>query len=114
MRTITVDGVLYKEVSTDTSGYVILRCRDAGVHCGIVTEVANGWMTVENSRRLWRWVSKATISELATDGPVQSEENKYGCVLHLLKIRESDVCEIIPCSDKAAKAIMEVKVWVVE
>ena len=47
------------------------------------------------------------------DGPLQSKlsEQRYVCVLPHLTLTTSDVAEVIHCSEKAAKAIMEVPEW---
>lgn len=45
---------------------VILRCRNAGVHAGYLKSRENGIVLLENSRRLWHWWSKFSLSGLAT------------------------------------------------
>lgn len=91
--------------------FAIVRCRNAGVHAGEVISRNGGVLTLRNSRRLWRWWSKATLSELAQEGPVKISENRYGCVLPSLDLTESDVCEVIPCTAAAKSAILAVPVW---
>ena len=91
--------------------FAIIRCHNAGVHAGEVGKRENGTLTIHNSRRLWRWWSKATLSELSQEGPIKVSENKYGCVLPTLILNESDVCEIIPCTTEAKAAILAVPVW---
>ena len=91
--------------------FCIIRCRNAGVHAGEVVSRKGGVVTVRNSRRLWRWWSKATLSELSQFGPVKVEENRYGCVIPHLDLTESDVCEVIPCTSKARAAILAVPAW---
>lgn len=117
--TLTLNGVEYIRkdkaltVPVPEGNYSIVRCRNAGVHAGYVVKRENGIIYLENSRRLWRWWSKATLSELAMEGPLQSkmEHQKYGCVLPQLALMESDVCEMIPCTQAARIAIASVKVW---
>ena len=113
MKSITIDGVEYvpkRELKEPTGNYCIVRCRNAGVHAGYVESRKDGVLRLRDSRRLWRWWSKFSLSGLATDGPLESkiEEQRYACVLPLIELTESDVCEVIPCSDAAAKAIQEV------
>lgn len=93
------------------SRFAIVRCRNAGVHAGEVVSRKGGVVTVKNSRRLWRWWSAATLSELSQQGPIKISENNYGCVVPIIELTESDVCEIIPCSAKAKAAILAVPVW---
>lgn len=92
--------------------YCIVRCRNAGVHAGEVVSRKNGTLTMRNSRRLWRWWSAATLSELSQAGPIRLSENRYGCVLPTLILTESDVCEVIECTNAARLAIAGVQVWV--
>ena len=118
-NTLTLNGFEYvrkDSVSTTPQpegNFCIVRCRNAGVHAGYVISRDNVVVKLENSRRLWRWWSKATLSELAMEGPLKSkmEHQKYGCVLPQLELTESDVCEIIPCTTAARIAIQAVKVW---
>ena len=100
-----------KSTKTPKGQFCIVRCRNAGVHAGEVDSRKNGVVTLRNSRRLWRWWSKATLSELSQFGPVKVAENKYGCVIPHLDLTESDVCEVIPCTPTAKAAILAVQVW---
>ena len=90
--------------------YVIVRCQNAGVHAGTLVHRGDGVVVLENSRRLWRWWSKFTLSGLAMEGPLKSklDEQRYACVLPRIELTESDVCEVIPCTDKARDAIRAV------
>ncbi len=107
---ITVDGVDYvrkDDSPNDGLSYVIVRCRNAGVHAGYLAERYDGVVRLINSRRLWQWWSKFTLSGLATEGPLPSKmsEQKYACVVPVLDLTETDVCEVLYCTDKARAAI---------
>jgi hypothetical protein len=99
------------KTTANKAPFCIVRCRNAGVHAGEVVGRKGGVVTLRNSRRLWRWVSKATLSELSQLGPVKVSENKYGCNVPTLDLTESDVCEVIPCSAAAVAAIRAVPEW---
>lgn len=90
-----------------TGQYVIARCHDAGVHAGYLVSWDARAVVLRDSRRLWRWWSKFTLSGLATDGPLPSKANEqvYSCVIPTIYLRTSDVCEIIPCTDRARRLI---------
>jgi len=92
--------------------FAIIRCRNAGVHAGEVISRKAGVLTLRNSRRLWYWISQATLSELSQTGPLKPADNKYGCLLPIIHLTESDVCEVIPCTKLAREAILAVPVWV--
>ena len=91
--------------------FAIVRCRNAGVHAGEVVSRKGGIVTLRNSRRLWKWISQATLSELSQSGPLRPAENRYGCVVPSMDLTESDVCEVITCSQVAKKAILAVPEW---
>jgi len=112
---IVLNGKTYVEkTQASYSEYFIFRCKDAGVHAGKCIQnldVQSPFVVITDSRRLWSWISKATLSELAETGPVNPKENKYGAVVPRMRLRMSDICEVIPCSEAAAKAINNVPVW---
>ena len=120
--TLTLNGVEYVRkdsvnkdpiLAMSKEHMVIIRCRNAGVHAGMILKFdnINGLVEISNSRRLWRWVSKATLSELAIYGPVSPGENRYGCVVPALSLNKDDICEILHCTEAAAKLIEAVPVW---
>lgn len=86
--------------------YVIVRCKDAGVHAGVL-EAASGREAVLNeSRRLWYWKSRkgSFLSGVARDG--LDDESKVGGPI---RIHLTETCEIIECSQEAEKTIREAK-----
>jgi len=93
--------------------FAIVRCRNAGVHAGEVVSRKDGVLTLQKSRRLWRWWSAGSLSALAVEGPLKSKisEQKYAVMLPLLYLTESDVCEVIPCSVSAKNAILAIPEW---
>ena len=113
-KTMMIDDVKYiredavkAEVPQPEGKYVIVRCRNAGVHAGYLKSRKNGVVTLENSRRLCRWWSKFSLSGLATCGVLQSRKSevKFACVLPLIDLTESDVCEVIYCTTEARESI---------
>ena len=114
MKNIIIDGVEYApKINQKLSDYSIIRCRNAGVHFGRVVATAQDFVRVEGSRRLWKWWSDATLSELSQTGPRKDkvDEQRYGCVLPSLLLITADVCEIIACSELAAAELLDVPVW---
>ena len=91
--------------------YVICRCRDAGVHAGeLVSDTPKG-IVLANSRRLWYWTGAATLSELAVYGSKNPSGCKFPPEVTEIKLRASDVCEIIYCQPAGEKMIRECQVW---
>jgi len=84
--------------------YVIVRCRDAGVHAGVLRAHEGREALLENSRRLWYWKpagGKKFLSGVAVMGLDPS--SKVGAPIELLHLTET--CEIILCTEQAAKSI---------
>ena len=84
--------------------YVIVRCRDAGVHSGILESYNGRECVLTESRRLWYWKTKkgAFLSSLAIDG-LDSAESKIGKEVPCIHLTEN--CEIILCTKEAEKSI---------
>lgn len=87
--------------------YVIVRCRDAGVHSGYLVDYENRNVTLKHSRRLWYWVcanNQHSLSGVASEGIVQSE-SKIPAVVQTLIL--SDACEIMQTSAVCHSSIEE-------
>lgn len=88
--------------------YVIVRCRDAGVHAGVL-ESYNGRECVLNaSRRLWYWKpagGQKYLSGVASVG--LSSDSKVGAPI---RIHLTENCELIECTPIAEKSIRGAKI----
>ena len=83
--------------------YVIVRCRDAGVHAGYLESYEGRQCKLRKSRRLWYWKpanGAAFLSGVAAEGI--DDTSKVGCRTTVLL---TENCEIIVCSDKAQMSI---------
>ena len=86
--------------------YVIVRCRDAGVHAGVLESYNGRECVLTDSRRLWYWKpdnKAAFLSGVALHGLEKS--SKVGATLKRIHLTEN--CEIIECTDVAARSIAE-------
>jgi hypothetical protein len=85
--------------------YVIVRCRDAGVHAGILKSREGRACELSESRRLWRWwaAKGAFLSGVATDG-INPAKSNIGAPVDILL---TENCEIIACTDKARDTIVQ-------
>lgn len=91
--------------------YCIFRGHECGVHAGYMVESqvfgSSNAFKVAKARRLWRWDSKFTLTELANNGVRKAENCKFSepsknDVLLL------DVFEVLSCTKEAAKWLQEV------
>jgi hypothetical protein len=91
--------------------YVIVRCRDAGVHAGeFVSHPADRTVVLRNSRRLWYWDGAASLSELAVHGAKNAANCRFG-VLIQPNISLLDACEIIVCQSAGQGMIVQCPEW---
>lgn len=83
--------------------YVIVRCRDAGVHAGVLESYNGREAVLTESRRLWYWACEkgAFLSGVAMYG--LSDESKLGAPLSRIHLTET--CEIIECSPAAEESV---------
>ena len=84
--------------------YVIVRCRDAGVHAGVLQSHHNRECVLTESRRLWYWKpanGAAFLSGVAMDGLDDSSKvGKPQTRIHL-----TETCEIAECTGIAERSI---------
>ena len=83
--------------------YVIVRCRDAGVHAGYLESHNGRECVLGDARRLWYWKpanGAAFLSGVAVEG--LHEDSKIGAPIN---VHLTENCEIIRCTDAAAESI---------
>lgn len=86
-----------------TGKFVIVRCRDAGVHAGTLTYHTEREAHLTGARRLWYWkpANKAAfLSGVATEG--LHPDSKVGAPIDVIL---TENCEIIACTEQAAASI---------
>lgn len=87
----------------------IVRSVQAGVFYGNIKEKNGDEVTMTDARCLWYWSGAASLNQLAEEGVKNPINCKFTMAVPELTIL--NVCEIIPCSDKAVKNIDAVSVW---
>ena len=99
-------GLLTNDVTPEekaTGEYVIVRCRDAGVHAGYLISASGRTCKLRDSRRLWYWKpadGAAFLSGVAAHG--LHNDSKVGC---RVDITLTENCEIIKATAKAQNSI---------
>lgn len=94
-------------VSDKIGKYVIVRCRDAGVHAGILVSSSGRSCSLKQSRRLWYWKpanGAAFLSGVATHGLDPSSKVGEPVAIDL-----TENCEIIECTNVARASISGAK-----
>ena len=98
--------------------YVVVRCRDAGVHAGVLEDMEQRVCRLSEARRLWRWrVAKdeagnqpCFLGEVAAHG-LSDDYTRVGQPVDLFL---TENCEVILCSEKAEKSIREKETFTYE
>ena len=83
--------------------YVIVRCRDAGVHAGVLVSRQGRQCELRDSRRFWKWKTVNDddfLSGLAKHGI--HEDSTLGCPVNIIL---TENCEIIRCTDASKMSI---------
>lgn len=84
--------------------YVIVRCRDAGVHCGVLESTNGRECVLTESRRIWYWKVAGSgdfLNAIALDGV--HKDSKLSAPVTRIHLTEN--CEILECSDNAQAVI---------
>lgn len=97
-----------KAAQPDKSGfvgsYVVVRCRDAGVHAGVLKNFDGRSCVLDEARRLWAWIvpmgSSSFLNGVAIDG--LADGSQIGAPVSVLL---TENCEIIKCTAKAEASI---------
>lgn len=87
----------------------IVRSDRAGVFFGKVKSRDGDSVTMTDVRKLWYWDGACAVEQLALDGTSAPAGCKFTVVVPELEV--AGVIQVIPCTDKAAKSLAEVRAW---
>jgi hypothetical protein len=82
--------------------FVLVRTRNAGVHCGTLTEFLGTQIVLAGARRVWRWRGANSLHELSLHGPSE-EWSRISEPVERIALTEA--IEVIPCTPKAKKSL---------
>lgn len=102
------ESAAYPAQNTDGLRFVICRGYYCGVHAGYLKEHDGNHCKLVNSRRLWSWRAKKGISLSAV--ALYGIASGIALPDELPEISLGDVYEVIPCTEAAAKTILEAPV----
>jgi hypothetical protein len=102
-----------KQTKAKAREYVIVRCSHAGVHAGYLESMTAAHVTLRDARRIWYWSGAASLSEIAVYGlnPAKSASSKIAAKVPSVRLRDSDICEVIVCCDAGRESIEGVAEW---
>lgn len=88
---------------------VLVRGIQSGVYFGELVSQDEQEVEMWNVRNLWQWSGSNTLLDLAENGAKNISECRFSNKVKSIVL--TDVCEIVPCSDNAAKNIESVAEW---
>ena len=88
---------------------VLVRGIESGVYFGELVSRNNKEVEMKNVRNLWYWKGANTLLDLAENGVRVPNECKFSNTVKSIIL--TDVCETVPCSEKAIKNIEAVTEW---
>ena len=89
---------------------VLVRGIQSGVYYGTLAEKENQEVELKNARNIWYWEGANNLLDLAENGVSNPYNCKFSNEVESLVL--TDICEIIPCSEKAITIIEGVKEWI--
>ena len=90
---------------TTTHKPVLVRTYSAGVHFGYLVNREGKEVTLERSRRIWRWYGAWTLSEIAAKG-LDARSSK---VAEPVSVVLTEAIEIIDCTPESVASIESAK-----
>ena len=89
---------------------VLARGIQSGVYFGELVSQDKQEVEMKNVRNLWRWDGANTLLDLAENGAKNTGNCRFSNQVNSIIL--TDICEIVPCSDKAIKKIESVAEWI--
>lgn len=89
--------------------YYLIRCKNAGVFFGHIAERRGTEADITDVRRIHYWDGAASLSQMAMEGVSKPRACRFTVTVPSMTVL--GIIELIPCTDKAAKNILEVPVW---
>lgn len=87
----------------------VVRSDRAGVFFGKIKSRDGDSVTMTDVRKLWYWDGACAVEQLALDGTSAPDRCKFTVVIPEMEVLGA--IQIIPCTDKAAKSLAEVRAW---
>ena len=89
---------------------VVVRGIQSGVFFGTLESIDGQTVELSHARNIWRWSGATNLNQIAMDGvDTASDYTRISMTVDTLVL--TDICEIIPLSEKAESILEEAPVW---
>lgn len=85
--------------------YCVIRTYSAGVHVGVVSQIAGDQVVLTDARRIWRWQGRNTLNEIALRGVGDGSRVSESVPTILL----TGVIEVIPATEDGERLLRAAK-----
>ena len=89
----------------------MVRGIQSGVFFGTLKDINGQTVELSNARNIWRWEGAANLNQIAVDGVNTDERSSTRISMAVDTLVLTDLCEIIPLSEKAESILEEAPVW---
>lgn len=88
---------------------VVVRGYQSGVFFGTLVDRNGQEVELKECRNIWSWKGATNLNQIAVDGIAILEQSRISMAVNSIIL--TDICEIIPLSDKAIKNLEGAEVW---
>lgn len=89
---------------------VVVRGIDSGVFFGTLIDRNGQEVELHNCRNIWDWEGAANLNQIAVDGIGNLEHSRISMMaVDIMTL--TDICEIIPLSEKAINNLEGARPW---
>ena len=88
---------------------VIARGINSGVFFGTLVDKNEQEVELKDCRNIWHWVGANNLNEMARNGIKDIKNSKISVKVDSIIL--TDICEIIPCTEKSIKIIEGAPEW---
>ena len=93
-----------------TGKKVVVRGIQSGVFFGMLENINGQTVELSHARNIWRWSGATNLNQIAIDGVnTASDYTRISMTVDTLVL--TDICEIIPLSEKAESILEGAPVW---
>lgn len=88
---------------------VVVRGYQSGVFFGTLVDRNGQEVELKECRNIWSWEGAANLNQIAVDGIARLDRSRISMAVNSIIL--TDICEIIPLSDKAIKNLEGAEAW---
>lgn len=88
---------------------VIVRGIQSGVFFGILVDRNGQEVELKDCRNIWSWEGATNLNQIAVDGIKELNKSRISMVVNSIIL--TDICEIIPLSEKAIINLESAEQW---